>query len=214
MKLKWSLYYKKSGIYCFTNKINNKKYIGASKNIYARYRHHLCGRSQAPKFVNAIKKYGWDNFEISILEECDTEFLNDREAYWIKFYNTTDDKFGYNIIEHMDIRRNLKLSIKTRQKIKDSLKKRWPNGRISPMKGKKHSLETRAIMKKNQEENPSRGNSKPVLKIHPITKETERFERVLLAAKTVNANYAMIVKAIKNQQVYRGFLWAFAPKDN
>ena len=42
----------------------------------------------------AFKKYGLDNFEFSIIEECLPEDRFKREKYWIDYYNTYED--GYN----------------------------------------------------------------------------------------------------------------------
>lgn len=93
-----------SGIYMVRNKINNHSYIGQSKNIRRRFlSHHLCdykneNNSQYnTKFYKALRKYGWDNFEIIILEECPEEELDKKEIYYIGMYNTFQN--GYNSTE-------------------------------------------------------------------------------------------------------------------
>lgn len=85
------------GIYKIRNKINNKVYIGQSRNIERRFREHslLTGpRVTRPYYID-LKKYGVMNFEFSILEECRIGNLNAREEYYIKLYNTYED--GYNL---------------------------------------------------------------------------------------------------------------------
>ena len=42
----------------------------------------------------AMLKYGIDSFSITQIEECDNEKLNEREQYWIAYYDTY--KNGYN----------------------------------------------------------------------------------------------------------------------
>lgn len=42
----------------------------------------------------AIHKYGKENFVIKLLEECDRALLNEREKYWIQYYNSFEN--GYN----------------------------------------------------------------------------------------------------------------------
>ena len=42
----------------------------------------------------AIKKYGKSNFTVEVIEEIDSANLNDRERYWIKYYNSYNN--GYN----------------------------------------------------------------------------------------------------------------------
>lgn len=42
----------------------------------------------------AINKYGIENFTFEIIEECSEEQLNNRERYWIAYYDTYHN--GYN----------------------------------------------------------------------------------------------------------------------
>lgn len=51
--------------------------------------------------ANAIKKYGRENFTFQILEQCDTDKLNERETYYIRLYNSLAPN-GYNIEEKQD----------------------------------------------------------------------------------------------------------------
>lgn len=89
-------------IYCFTNKINGKKYIGQTTNLNRRISEHKSrsGKDNLP-FHNAINKYGFDNFEIEILIEDIylQEELDEYEKSFIKKFNTVNKKFGYNIAE-------------------------------------------------------------------------------------------------------------------
>lgn len=89
-------------IYCFTNKINGKKYIGQTKNLNKRLIGHRSrsGKDNLP-FHNAINKYGFDNFEIEILIENINlqEKLDEYEKFFIKKFNTGNKDFGYNIAE-------------------------------------------------------------------------------------------------------------------
>lgn len=41
-----------------------------------------------------MKKYGIESFEIEAIEKCDNEIIDERETYWIKFYNSCGQ--GYN----------------------------------------------------------------------------------------------------------------------
>lgn len=87
-------------IYIIRNKINDKVYIGQTKvSLKLRFQNHLSAARRGKDYVigKAIRKYGEDKFYIELLEECTIEELNNREKYWITFFNSTDNKFGYNI---------------------------------------------------------------------------------------------------------------------
>jgi group I intron endonuclease len=78
-------------IYKVTNKLNGKMYIGKSKyNVSTYYGSGL-------RITYAIKKYGKENFEKSILEECLDIESSCKEIQWITKFNSTDPAIGYNI---------------------------------------------------------------------------------------------------------------------
>lgn len=91
------------GIYKFENNITHNIYIGQSINIERRYKDHLSRAKHNHKGNNeyntplhrAIRKYGIENFTFSIIEECNKDILNDKEQYWISFYDSFEN--GYNL---------------------------------------------------------------------------------------------------------------------
>jgi group I intron endonuclease len=107
-------------IYEFINNVNQKIYIGQASDYKQRIRSHKFNLSQNKNtpFYNALRKYGWNNFSINIVEECDEEKLNQREIYWIEEKKSLYPN-GYNLLEggkqakHTDV---------TKQKISDSRK--------------------------------------------------------------------------------------------
>lgn len=114
------------GIYKFTNNLNGKVYIGKSVNIYRRYSHHISCVNNNDKQIKqlihkAIRKYGLSNFSFSIIEECNKELLDEREIYWIKYYNSFNN--GYNMTEGGD--GGLIINEKTREKHRESIKRKW-----------------------------------------------------------------------------------------
>lgn len=104
------------GIYMVKNKINNKSYIGQSVEIETRWRKHksLFDFGSVNLLRLALIKYGIENFEFLILEECLIEELDQKEEYYIKKFNTQDE--GYNILpggktNHGENNPNAKLKI-------------------------------------------------------------------------------------------------------
>lgn len=94
------------GIYKFTNKINNKVYIGQSQNLEERYKAHKRNQmkmnlsSYNTKFYRALRKQGFENFDYEILEFSDSfskEDLDEKEINYIKEQNSQAN--GYNIQE-------------------------------------------------------------------------------------------------------------------
>ena len=84
-------------IYKVTNNINKKIYIGQTiqdENI--RWNHHIreALNGSNTKFHRALRKYGKDGFIWEVIEEVDNDKLNEREIYWISYYNSY--KQGYN----------------------------------------------------------------------------------------------------------------------
>ena len=90
-------------VYFHKNKINSKMYIGQCKGAAERrWRSNGDGYiNKCTKFSDAIKKYGWDNFEHGILKEKLTlDEANYWEEYYIQYYHTwVDDPecWGYNL---------------------------------------------------------------------------------------------------------------------
>ena len=94
-----------SGIYKIENKINHCIYIGKAKDIQSRQNQHKSEAKSGNKahLYNAIRKYGIENFDFSIIEIMSLENYitngSDREKYQIKYYNSYLDPKHYNETE-------------------------------------------------------------------------------------------------------------------
>lgn len=110
---------KYTGIYKIICISNFKIYIGSSNNIYKRWNEHIWelknNRHANSHLQKAWNKYGEESFKFEILEECNDKNILEREQYYIDLYNSCNKDIGFNIS-------------------KDAL---------APMKGRKHSNETR-----------------------------------------------------------------------
>lgn len=91
----------KGKIYKITNKVNGKIYVGQTvKTLEERFQKHCWGTTNKDKYhlnmaiKKAIRKYGKENFTIELIEEVETDKLDEREVYWISFYDSYNK--GYN----------------------------------------------------------------------------------------------------------------------
>ena len=125
---------KEYAIYLHTNKTDGKKYVGiTSKKPHQRWGKEGNGYSSQPVFYNAIQKYGWDNFDHTILQEGMTyENVLKMEIEISERYNTLDREFGYNLV--VGKKGAMKLSDSTRKKLSEN-----SSGENNAMFGKKHS---------------------------------------------------------------------------
>lgn len=108
-------------IYCILNKINNKRYIGQTCQKFENriYRHFsdLKKNKHVNDFLQrSYNKHGKDAFEYFILENNidNLSESNNREKYYIDFYNTLNEESGYNLMYH----HSHPMLEKTKQKIK------------------------------------------------------------------------------------------------
>lgn len=89
-----------SCVYKHTNKINGKVYIGKTNQKPQNRWNHGKGYRECTIFYNAIKKYGWDQFDHEILLD---DLTDDQaiafERMYINLYDSTNRKKGYNIID-------------------------------------------------------------------------------------------------------------------
>ena len=99
------LWKSKNVIYCYTNLINGKKYVGQTKQtLKARHNNHMADSKNETRkgsyknvFHTAIRKYGIENFSLEILSFADEYSLNLLEIYYIEKFDLLNRNKGYNI---------------------------------------------------------------------------------------------------------------------
>lgn len=88
----------RSGIYEIKCIVNSMPYVGQTIDIDRRWVDHLKelnnGTHHSLKLQSDFNNYGIKAFSFTVLKECDIEFLNLFEAYYIELFNSVED--GYN----------------------------------------------------------------------------------------------------------------------
>lgn len=137
------------GIYVLRNTVNGKIYVGQSVNILNRWYSHRKSANAGKKshLYDSMRKYGLSAFSIQIMEECTPEQLDEREAYWMDFFDATNT--GYNMMPAGQYGRVM--TDELRKWLSENSKKWKPTPEIlEKMRiastGKKHSEETKRKM--------------------------------------------------------------------
>lgn len=121
-------------VYKTTNLLNGMIYVGKDKHNNKDY------MGSGLRLINAINKYGKENFKKEILEHCiSLEHLAEREVYWIEQTKALDPLVGYNIAhrgcggntrkgyseeEMLEYKAKLSESIKTSKKYRKAVNQR------------------------------------------------------------------------------------------
>lgn len=178
-------------VYKITNKINNKIYIGQTKNFKIRKRQHLkLYKNNKNSLIDlAINKYGSNNFEWEVLKECQSQDeLNFWETYYIEKFNATDLNNGYNL---KGGGAKPWLSEETKRKIGDSQK-----GKLNHMYNKK------------SKENKS---SKPLINLTLNIK----YDSVMQCAKKENKSFSHIAAVCRGVRgTCGGCVYRYLDKNN
>lgn len=194
------------GIYCITNTLSGKQYIGQSRDIKARWRHHqhLLKSGQHPNkhLQRAWSKHGGDCFVFSIIETFDVDiFLSERERYWIAMLDTY--VHGYNRTQGGEGQSGRSLTDEQKRHLSEiNMGKRNPNyglkrsaetrQRMSDaMRGKPHAPRSEEAKRKTSEK--LRGRKKPWFNKRVLWLETgQEFESIKAASRATGFTHPSI----------------------
>lgn len=198
-------------VYKITNKINNLIYIGCtSRELKIRIREHFNRLNKTDDFHKAIQEFGKDAFIVDIVEynqEGTKEEAEQREKYWIEYYNSNNPSIGYNRTQGGNGTVGYIFTDEARQKISDFLRTRPVTDKMreafsKTWKGKHLPKETRDKISKARKgkytgkDNPfferhhteetkqkvSEANSKPVIGVPNKGGEEIRFNSLIEAS--------------------------------
>lgn len=207
------------GIYKITNKISGKSYIGQSINISTRWAaHKSVSRSYETLDGNELHKdileLGLENFLFEVIEQTNVDKLDQREIYWIQYYDTYYN--GYN--RTLGGNGNVRLDY-------DKIGKLWRQGLTSKeianiLNTSSSSINvvltnlgitTKEKLERSKEliKNSVASYKRSVLKIDLETDEIiEIFDSVSAAARELGVTRATFREGLqKHNNIYKGYKW-------
>lgn len=189
-----------SGIYCIRNTINNKMYVGESIDIYRRWHEHIQdlrdGIHTNTHLQRSWNKYGEENFEFNILEECEEDKLFEREKYWIEAYDAFHN--GYNQTEGGEGCFGYKHTKETIEKIKKIKTIQFQDIKNRENLSKVHEFE-----------------SLPIYQIDFDGNIIKQWSSANWAAKILGYSQTRIYEALNHEnrkKTYGGYIWIYVDK--
>ena len=182
---------------------SNRVYIGQSINLERRFKHYknLKEIKGQKKVYHSIKKYGYINHTFEVLEECSENELNEREVYWINFYNCVEE--GLNIS--------------------------GGGGSFGKLnKGKKRSLQTKTKISRTKQDNP-RDTTEEMTQMYRDTSTSKKqifqydldgnfiseYESINEAARQLGIRNDGISDCLREKQkTAYNFRWFYTPQTN
>lgn len=209
-------------IYKITNNINQKVYIGKTlRTIQERWKQHIVSSQRLQHkdrpLYRAFNKYGIDNFSIEIIEEIsDVDLINQRECYWIQYYNSFH--YGYNATKGGEGKAianyELIYSLYTNNNLTFEQIKHQTGYDYTTIK---QALLSQGITHQKIQENRNKRTRKPVLQVDKNTNEIiQQFSSCIAAQQYMTNNYSdnsgSHINAVcsgKRKTAY-GYKWQFA----
>ena len=205
-------------IYKITNEVNGKCYIGKTeRTVQTRWAEHTqpsrFKRLDLPLY-RAFLKYGVENFSVEEIEQCDSAILDEREIYWIDYFDAY--RSGYNCTAGGEG------GIKTHEEYIDIIIERYLNGERLDLICKEYHCDYLCVRRNMENKgitvNTFAGSEKVSTKIYavdPISLKVVAEYASISAASRVLCKEGRNPKAIANQickqkdtqHITHGFLW-------
>ena len=109
-------------VYCHTNKLNGKRYVGITSQKPEESWNNGQGYKSQSLFYNAIKKYGWHNFTHEILYTgLSANEASALEKKLISEWKSSDKRYGYNV--QLGGLKGSRMNDATKKKLSEATKK-------------------------------------------------------------------------------------------
>lgn len=195
---------KMCGIYIIRNLTTNKIYVGQTTDFNKREKSHwkkVAAKDYKvfSKLYPAMKKYGRENFRFEFIEACEVENLNEREIFWINFYDSFNN--GYNATLGGNSRIKYWLGKKRDPKTVQLIAEKLRGTKLPESVKKKISDSHKGIHPLNATLARQR---------RVVCEETGlEFATVLEASKSIKRHPSSITKTIKLGQKCAGLTWKY-----
>lgn len=197
-------------VYVHRNKINGKQYVGITCKAKPEHRWNSGrGYQENPHFYSAIQKYGWDNFDhLIIVSGIDEQRAKNLERCLIRFWDTQDSRYGYNMTSGGDGTSNYHPSAETRAKLSDARRKE--NLSAETLKRRSDSLRGRTFSDEHRRKIGD-GNSKPIIMSEKDGTYIRTFRAARDAELECGISHSHISQCCNGQRKSAGgYLWQFA----
>ena len=211
-----------SCIYLWTNLVNGKKYVGQTTCFHRRMKTYRYTYPNA-YMEHAVKKHGLDNFDITILErDVPLDKLDEREQYWLDYYQSYDLDKGYNICKVAGTTKGVTHTEEWCQEHSEWLKDKWAtdenyrkfwhdkmsgennyfygkdfSGELNPMYGKHHSQTTKDKL------------SKMIGKSVRCVETGDVYTSITRAAQAIGVTRCVVSEALHKGYRAGGYHWEF-----
>lgn len=189
----------------------NKVYIGITCETIAQRCKRGKGYRNNQAFYNAIEKYGWDNISHEILFTGLTKAqAEQKEIELIALYKSDKKSYGYNITSGGGVNCGFHLSETAKDKISKA-----NSGRNNGMYGKRFTQSQQAhdnFMAYVKTRDYTSGNNPKARKVCQYTINGELvnvWDCIKNASAFLGISYSYLIKIMKTQKAYKGFLWAY-----
>lgn len=209
-------------VYMHTNKTNGKKYIGVtSQKTASRRWHNGEGYKKQRRFYSAIRCYGWDGFEHTILESgLSKEEAESIEESLIKEFRSNEPNLGYNIENGgrthklSESQKNHLREINNGKKHTEETKKKMSESHkgLSPLwlTGRKATAETRKKMSASRC-GINNARARAVLQLSADGVPLATYETMKKAAEAINAPQTSHISLCCNgkRKMAYGYMWSY-----
>ena len=173
-----------------------KFYVGRTCNFKTRMGVHENMNDDCRKLNRAIEKYGWENFDISVIEDDLTfEEAKIREEFFISMIDSV--KYGYNILRGGEGFGSGEDCVNFGRKHTDEHREKnrlAKTGINNPNFGKPRNKEVRDKISKSQP------TSKSIIAIHLETGQETFFETISKASKSLKIHSGRICSVLNKKE--------------